>query len=738
MNVVQPDSANPIFIKNSSEPAPPLLPGARATAVHGSTLWNQFFETLGRAKTPLSSFWHSLRIASPGAQSGPKGRVWPMPMPFPSLHRRSARRQQPDVCRKLALNATILVLSWLYLGRPSAVHEDCNLGLGTPLTLEQWQVVRTLGRGITAWNEQPIIGPEAMGRSAAKVESCELILTELRKGSRLESPGPWISARVCGKLDLEPATLAQPVVADRLRFVGTPSFEASPFLDSHSRAVFERPLDFARHVPDEERVPFTQVRCGRPAAIKLLELLDGCDRLSLMPSAQVRLRLLNGLFTVPKSLDRDRMVLDARAANQAEQPQQPWIRSLASLEQLQWLHLDEHENLTASTDDLREYYHAFAVSPQRAARNALAIRLSPREVAHLRCFTADLWKHPSLHPCLKTMAMGDCSAVGFGQCAHLSVLLRSKAVTLEQFVPLSGRPPRSGLVAGLLIDDFALLEKVHAQGPRSDHEAPAVLSKVHKAYEDAGLPRHPEKSVSQALRAEFWGGAFDGAEGTIRPNHKRTIPLASLLLRTVDGGLLTPELAEIYAGSLVSAFQLRRRLMSLLDRVYSEARGLPPRSIFRMSPTLRAELLVCAVLLPQSAIDFRTPGAPILVASDASSRSEAAVCLDVRREVSVECCRHGLQRGLWNRLLKPLGALQRERGELPDEEQLPGACYSSHPLWEACCRTQQFRPFGRIKHVKRRRHINLGSSAQLSRPSAGSGLLGPRVGTCIFRTARFL
>ena len=116
VNVVQPDSANPIFIKNSSEPAPPLLPGAQATAVHGSTLWNQFFETLGRAKTPLSSFWHSLRIASPGAQSGPKGRVWPMPMPFPSLHRRSARRQQPDVCRKLALNATILVSFVALLG----------------------------------------------------------------------------------------------------------------------------------------------------------------------------------------------------------------------------------------------------------------------------------------------------------------------------------------------------------------------------------------------------------------------------------------------------------------------------------------------------------------------------------------------------------------------------------------------------------------------------------------------
>ena len=234
------------------------------------------------------------------------------------------------------------------------------------------------------------------------------------------------------------------------------------------------------------------------------------------------------------------------------------------------------------------------------------------------------------------------------------------------------------------------------------------MARVHCAYREADLPRHPDKSVSQARKAEFWGGSFDGVEGTVRPNHKRTIPLSSLLLRTVEVGFATPELLEIYAGSLISAFQLRRRLLSVLDRVYAEPRGLQPKAIFRMSPCLRSELLTSIVLLPQAVMDFRTPGAPVLVASDASSHSEAAVCLNIRAEVSVECCRHGLQKGLWNRLLKPLGALQRERGELPDGDQLPGACYSSHPIWETACRTQQFRPFGRIKRVKRRRHINLG------------------------------
>ena len=462
VNVASPPQAspNPAVFKNSSDPAPQHLPGAQATAVQGSALWNDFFTILGRAKTPLSSFWHSLRIASPGAQPGPKGRVWPMPMPFPSLHQSKARRQQPDASRKLALNATVLVLSWLYLGQPASASSLPGLGLGTPLSSEQWQVVRTLGRGITAWNSQAVIGPEEMGRSAAKVESCERILEELQRQSRAwgnlvragasERGSSWVNARQCGKLDLEPATLAQPVVADRLKFVGSPTFDASPYLDNSSRAAFERPLDFARHIPDEERVPYTNVRCSRAEALKLLELLDGCDRLALLPSTQVRLRLLNGLFTVPKSLERDRMVLDARAANQAEEPSQPWIRSLASLEQLQWLHLSEHQEMTASTEDLREFYHAFRVGEQRSCRNALGIKLLPREVSHLRSFTADLWDHPSLHPCLKTMAMGDSSAVGFGQCAHLSVLLRSKALSLEQFVTLSGRPPRQGLVAGLL------------------------------------------------------------------------------------------------------------------------------------------------------------------------------------------------------------------------------------------------------------------------------------------------
>ena len=55
-----------------------------------------------------------------------------------------------------------------------------------------------------------------------------------------------------------------------------------------------------------------------------------------------------------------------------------------------------------------------------------------------------------------------------------------------------------------------------------------------------------------------------------------------------------------------------------------------------MSPDLRAELLCAAILLSQSDIDCRAPGAPLLVASDASQHAEAAVAASVPEPFSRE------------------------------------------------------------------------------------------------------
>ena len=87
-------------------------------------------------------------------------------------------------------------------------------------------------------------------------------------------------------------------------------------------------------------------------------------------------------------------------------------------------------------EDLREFYHAFLISKQRTLRNALQLHVKPAEVQHLSCFKEEFWSEEKLVPCLATMAMGDCRAVGFGQVSHLGVLLQETSLSLNEIICL--------------------------------------------------------------------------------------------------------------------------------------------------------------------------------------------------------------------------------------------------------------------------------------------------------------
>ena len=221
--------------------------------------------------------------------------------------------------------------------------------------------------------------------------------------------------------------------------------------------------------------------------------------------------------------------------------------------------------------------------------------------------------------------------------------LRHTSLTLDRFVSLTGLGPRSGLVAGLLIHDFALFDRVKRleggaaeerlgdpdsgaevkaslpEGELSQSAGSRTVAEVQQAYSTSGLPRHPKKAIACETCADLWGGTVDGQHGLVWPALRRTIPLGFLVLQAASVGLATPELLEALSSSLVSVFQLRRRCLSILQRVYSEARGRAAREVWRMSQDLRAELLCAAVLLSQSDVDCRAPGAPLLIASDALS-----------------------------------------------------------------------------------------------------------------------
>jgi hypothetical protein len=706
------------------------LPGSRASTVHAN-IFDECFTVLLKSRTSFSVFLRSMFASCAAARAAPLGQVWPMPLPYPEVH--TSRRSRLKECGplKVCTNYVVAVLSWLHLGEKRKPTEELGLGLGTKLNRDQWKAVHRMQPLFSTWLDGGTVTPEDMGRTAAKVESIEAVLARLEevaeevkeglggyKGCR-RSHKPAFSfeeeheAEVLGRVGSNLEHVAKDIEPHRLKFVGEPSFDPTPFLDYANREQYNRPLDlsFEESLEDLD-LPRVKVRCKRGQGVQLLEKLDSVKRLALVPLKEVREHLLNGMFCLPKDQHRDRMILDARRPNAVEASERRWVYSLGSTCQLNHIHLKEDEILLIHAEDLREFYHCFLVSEQRCRRNGLQMKVKPEEVQHLQCFEAWMAAEDYLVPCLATMAMGDTNAVAFGQCAHLSVILRTNVFELEDFLTLKQRPNRKSIKCGLMIDDFVVLEVHKGQEAPCKEDAETEgrkrMLKVREAYVEAGLPRHEGKAVEQEEKGEFWGYEVDGKRGLARPSLKRLIPLCFILCRVVALGKISVGLLEVIAGALVAAFQCRRRLMSALQEVYRAQRGRSRAEVVRMSMKLKEELLVCLGLLPLAVVDMRLRPSAKLVCSDASTECEAAVQAEVGEARTTEFQRHGLQKGLWNRLTSPSQAYLREKGLGGEESELPGeVSYSMHPLWEVVVKGCQFRTFGRPKKTKSRRHINL-------------------------------
>ncbi|CAE7424252.1 unnamed protein product [Symbiodinium sp. CCMP2592] len=391
-NPLAPVPPVPLGLSSSAPPKADVHashPGPETTSpgVNPSELWDTFFDCVSKSSCKLSSFFHSIRLR-PRAERGPpctsgatRGRgVWPIPLPYPELHApRSGGRRDPE---QLGVNAVVLVLNFLFLGEPASPARHLRLGLGEQLNEAQLRAVESLSIGVSAWNAAGPFAPSDLGR-AAKFEAlndmllaCQGEAAQVRSSHGLLSEVLFSFAAPCNVLPVEPS---------RLNFVGTPSFDPT-------RA---------------------SVRADKRQTAQLLQLLDDSGRLRLFADSEIRPRLRNGLFSVAKDSSRDRMVLDARPPNQAEETEARWIRSLGTLEQFQFIYLPEDSNIEIHTEDLKEFYHSFIVGEQRAMRNALALELTFEDVSHLRACSRSL-RGCKIIPSLNTMAMGDLNAVLVG------------------------------------------------------------------------------------------------------------------------------------------------------------------------------------------------------------------------------------------------------------------------------------------------------------------------------------
>lgn len=651
-----------------------------------------------------------------------------MPIPYPEAFRSGRQEGREELAKKRLLSLQVVMLDWFCLGSPSVAPH--SLRLGAKLTAKQWtavEIIRHLG-----WddNTPQFIEAEGMGRGAAKFEGYEdainalhraLAFTEGRQshyfgvyGTKPESVYPPASlscGTVVGALPKVTVSPAKAIEADRIELPAPPAFNPVPLLDDATREVYESPLKTGVAKEDLGHSPVVHIRATKENKLELLKKLCQTGRLKPLHWSSVRKEHLSGLFAVPKSLTRDRLILDARPANQADTALNCWCKTMASAAILVDVVLTDEQVLVASGEDLRDFFYQFAVSQERTTRNALADPLSLQEALYVfgkDAIPAD-WTAP-IFCGLSTLAMGDQNACEFAQCSHLSMMLRAGVLTEQEMLTLQGDIPRGILGVGVIIDDLVLLEKLLWSKLGDQHQVTARtladdrLDLALKAYAEHKLEVNLKKEFRNQLKARFWG--VDGKKGILRGSSLRLWPLIVVTARVAMLGLSSVSLLEAIAGSWVSLFSIRRRFLSAMNFIF-EAIAIPQQAaIIRLSTDMVSELWSLVLLGPLAAANLRAQYTPFITATDASNHWLAAVRASVPQSIVSEAARRGLRKGRWSKLLPPHKAWRRAAGVLDETEELPEDCFDARPLWVTLARCVEYTERWR-KRVEKSTHINV-------------------------------
>lgn len=545
------------------------VPGARASPVRIQSVWNSMTRSILKSRTKFSNFLAAM-LRKPhraiGKQVGSTAPAWPMPLPFP-VHEDAPGEADGSVAFHKLINLQVAFMNYLHLGKPAAPPQEiCG---DVPLSSKQWDVIHRLCRLGGAWQECGVIHACDMGRVASKQEQQEDVVRELTRfampvpmGEKSNNRCKKASGKMkmgydhgehVGRLSKQDISGCQQIVASRIKMEGTPSFDPRPFLDDKSRTLYENPwCDNITPADIVDPPPRVRVYADTSERMALLHKLEDTGRLGFRSASDVIPGFGNGLlFCVPKSTEVDRLILDGRPANLLQIPPNRFIYTMAAAETLTGIYLPPDEQLVMSGDDLSIFFYTFAVGKDRISRNFLEWRMPTKLAQRFKSFPAELADEEYVYPCLASLAMGDSAACEYAQTAHIALGLQCGAFTPQQLVTLHGRVPRDKFMAGIIIDDFVLLERVARdalQYPVSEEHR----ARMHKMYQQVGLDAHPTKGFAGQCKASFWGADVDGSLGLIRGNVVRAVSLCWVTTKVAQLGICSVNLLEVIAGAFVS------------------------------------------------------------------------------------------------------------------------------------------------------------------------------------------
>ena len=116
---------------------------------------------------------------------------------------------------------------------------------------------------------------------------------------------------------------------------------------------------------------------------------------------------------------------------------------------------------------------------------------------------------------------------------------------------------------------------------------------------------------------------------------------------------MTVNLLEVIAGGLIARFVYRRRLMCLLQTIFSEVTQRSDNTVLVLGSELKEELILCCLLVTTAVTDLKAHYNPKIFACDASGWGEAVVSLQTSEPFAKEMYRHCLHKSVWDSLAIP-------------------------------------------------------------------------------------
>ena len=486
------------------------------------------------------------------------------------------------------------------------------------------------------------------------------------------------------------ATKALPVVAERLSLPSRVSnFDPRPFLSAEFREIYDNPQSILK--AEDDMPPPIHIRgtASRSELLKVFERWDVIERLYICKSSEVSPLDRCEIFAVAKDLEKDRQILHRKRRNQREYHQEGASRNLPHGVLLCQLHLSSDEVAVCSVDDVRDFYHAYEASEERAKSSPVGPTLRFGEVKHLKACQRALEAgriDPSdeLVACFKGLGMGDHGAVDIAQESHVNLLKAHGA--LEDSETLDYKKPipvsRSGFYEGIMIDDHLGIQILKRKGsiqatlkqPGRDQR---VFEQSDQAYSEVGLEAHPGKKVRRALDTRVWGAQIEGCKGLVGPTRTRLVRLAKLSTVAALPGAMDEKVLEAITGQWAFCAQFRRPLFSMMHALYHQGNPGNQGGLFLMSREARNELIMLAILAPLCITDLRVPYSNDLFCVDASP-SGAGVCkVRVKEALAKEMWRRGDKLGYRIPLLTSLESWLKTKG--CDEDDL---LESPQEVWE--------------------------------------------------------